>query len=94
MVMRVSASEVFGAQQGREHVERHADGGGYVDDGEDHRSDAPQQDGEAGEQGEHRRSERDIDEVHEVGSNSGAAHVSRIAIKGLRLTAGLAVNKR
>jgi hypothetical protein len=66
MVIEVSASEVFGTQQGREHVDGHGHRGGDVDDGEDHRSDAPEQDGETGEQGEHRRSERDIDEVHEL----------------------------
>jgi hypothetical protein len=36
MFMEMSASEVFGAQQGREHVEGHGHGGGDVDDSEDH----------------------------------------------------------
>jgi hypothetical protein len=94
MVMRVSGSEVFGAQQGREHVERHGDRGGDVDDGEDHRSDAPQQDGEDGEQGEHRRPERDIDEVHGLAPNSGATLVSRVAIKMRRAKKRPTIKKR
>jgi hypothetical protein len=60
----VSASEVFGAQQGREHVDRHGDGGGDVDDGDDHGSDPPEQGGEDREESKHRRAERDVDEVH------------------------------
>jgi hypothetical protein len=66
MVIEGVRSEVFGAQQGGEHVDGHGDCGGDVDDGEDHRSDPPQQDSKACEQGEHRRPERDIDEVHEI----------------------------
>jgi hypothetical protein len=66
MVIEGVRSEVFGAQQRGEHVDGHGHRGGDVDDGEDHRSDPPEQDGKGGEQGEHRRPERDIDEVHEV----------------------------
>jgi hypothetical protein len=55
MFIRLSGSEVFGAQQGREHVEGHGHRGGDVDDGDDHGSDAPQKDSVDGEQGEHRR---------------------------------------
>jgi hypothetical protein len=94
MVMGMSASEVFGAQQGREHVDRHADGGGDVDDGEDHRSDPPEQDGEDGEQGEHRHPNRDIDKVHRTAPDSGAVPISRLPIKVRRLGLGAAIKER
>jgi hypothetical protein len=63
--MGLSASEVFGTQQGREHVDAHASGGGDVDDGENHGSDPPEQDGVDAEQGEQGQAGRDIEEVHE-----------------------------
>jgi hypothetical protein len=66
MVIEGVRSEVFGAQQRGEHVDGHGHRGGDVDDGEDHRSDPPQQDSKACEQSEHRRPERDIDEVHGI----------------------------
>jgi hypothetical protein len=68
MFMDIVRSEVFGAQQGREHVDRHADGGGDVEDGDDHGSHAPEQDGVDGEQREHRRACRDKDEIHKISS--------------------------
>jgi hypothetical protein len=87
-------SEVFGAQQGREHVDRHRDRGRDVDDGENHGSDPPEQDGEAGEQREHRRAECEIDEVHGLAPDSGAAQISRLSIKVRRLRPVRAIKDR
>jgi hypothetical protein len=64
MFMEMSASEVFGAQQGREHVERHTGGGDDVDYSEDHGSDSPEQDGVDAEQREQSHAGHDIDKVH------------------------------
>jgi hypothetical protein len=64
MFMEMSASKVFGAQQGREHVERHTGGGDDVDDGKDHGSDSPEQDGVDAEQREQSHAGHDVDKVH------------------------------
>jgi hypothetical protein len=64
MFMKTVRSEIFGAQQRHEHVERHRDGGGDVEAGDEHGSDAPQEDGVEGEQGEQARANGDEDDVH------------------------------
>ncbi len=64
MFMKIVRSEVFGAQQGDQHVDRHAYGGGDVEGGDDHDSDAPEQNGEHRKQREHARAHADVDEIH------------------------------
>jgi hypothetical protein len=69
MFMEIVRSEVFGAQQRNEHVDRHARGRGDVKDGDKHGLHAPQQDGIDRKQREHDRAGGDEDEIHGIGSD-------------------------
>jgi hypothetical protein len=57
-------SEVFGAQQGDEHVDRHSGGRGDVENGDKHSLHPPQEDGVDRKQREHGRADGDEDEIH------------------------------
>jgi hypothetical protein len=56
-VHEIIRSEVFGAQQGDQHVDRHARGRGDVEDSDEHASNPPKQQGVDREEREHGRAD-------------------------------------
>jgi hypothetical protein len=93
MFMTGACSEVFGAQQRHQHVDRHGRGSGDVEDGDKHGLDPPQQDGIDREQREHGRADGNENEIHWKAPISGAAHLSHYRIKVRRLLPAARINE-